>query len=182
MTVIDWISGVLLRPSATFERAQRELRLGYWWILLSVFTLEIVTVSYAPIATRGTPPADTSILILFQITLVMLFYDFQGLLLWAGARAVGWALTWREALKYIGLSWSLVFVLDIATFYPDLKGIESSPVWAGIPFVIWYLSALTAGLRSVSKSSWLKSLLLALIASLPWEVWFFWVYWNAWFH
>jgi len=182
VSVWEWISGTLFRPAATFERAQRELGMGFWWILLSVFTLEVVTVSFAPIASRSTPPIDTSTLVLFQVTLVMLFFDFQSLLLWGGARALGWALSWRDALMYVGLSWSLVFVLDVATFYPDLKGIESSPLWAGVPFLAWYLTSLSAGLRSVSKSSWSKSILLAVVVSLPWEAWFFWTYWNAWVH
>lgn len=44
---LSWVNGILFRPAATFEWSRDHVRFGYWWIVLSVMTLNAVVPSIA---------------------------------------------------------------------------------------------------------------------------------------
>jgi hypothetical protein len=176
---LEWVAGVLFRPAATFERARQNLRFGYYWILLSVFTLEIVGEIYSPPIGPSEPPVAATDVALWVALILMIRFDLQALLLLGAARAFGWRISWAEALKYIGLAWSVLLVEDIATFYLALKGYYTPLMWLGIPFFLWYLISLSAGVRRLSALPWWEAALLTLLASVPWRAAEFWLTWRA---
>lgn len=175
---IEWVIGVLFRPAATFERAKEHLRFGYWWILLSVFTLEIVTELYRPLLANE-PAVSPGDLIFFLLVVLMLLFDLQGLLLWGAARAFEWRLRWGDALKYVGLSWSVLLVEDIVTFYPALTGQSLLVLLLGLPFALWHLIILAIGIRQVTGLTRAKAWLMAIMATLPWRILLFWLAWQS---
>ncbi|MDB4896300.1 MAG: hypothetical protein JWN15_2562 [Firmicutes bacterium] len=175
---LEWVAGVLFRPGATFERARKELRFGYWWIVLSVMMLEAVMQVYSPVR-AGQADATPADLIFVTAAYLLLRFDIQGLLLMGVARAFQWQLSWSESLKYIGLGWAVLMAEDIATFYPALKGYDNIILWASIPFFAWYLISLTAGLKRITAWPLWKVLLIATLATVPWRAAEFWLTWQA---
>ena len=175
---LEWVAGVLFRPGATYERAREHLRFGYWWILLSVLTLESVVQIYSPArpAQSEISPED---LIFWTAAYLLIRFDIQGLLLMGAARTLQWRISWAEALKYVGLSWAVLLAEDIVTYYPALKGYDSVILWAGIPFFAWYVIALTAGLKRTTSLPLWKVLVIAGTASLPWRAFEFWLMWRV---
>lgn len=179
MTVLEWVTGVLFRPGETFHRAQHELRFGYWWIVLCVFTLEAVAAIYSPYSSPD-PWLDTRTILLFVATFLIILFDIQALLLLGAARIFGWQLSWPDALKYIGLVWSLALAEDIVTFYPALTGHRMLVLWVGLPFFLWYLTALSAGIRRITGFSWARAWAISLSASILWRGALLYLTWRAW--
>lgn len=175
MSILDWVLGAVFRPAATYEYARDHLRFGYWWIVLSVFTLEIVIGLYSP-ANRD---FDSGRVLLYGITMLMLLFDLYGLLLFGAGKAFGWHLTWPEALKLIGLTWSVRFLEDVVIFYPTLRELHSVVLWASVPFTLWHLLSLTVGVRSAYRLPTWKALLIGLITILPLRLAEVWLYWSS---
>lgn len=175
---VEWVAGVLFRPGATFERARQHLRFGYWWILLSVLTLETVMALYSPMR-PGQPDVTPEDLIFVTAAYLLVRFDLQGLLLLGAARAFQWQISWSESLKYIGLGWAVLLAEDIATFYPALKGYDSIILWASVPFFAWYVMSLAAGLKRVTTLPLWKVLVIVTVASVPWRAAEFWLTWKA---
>ncbi len=168
MTTIDWIIGVLVRPSSTYQKAAAEMRFGYWWILAAVGTLEVVIGLYSP--TLQLDPAFSANSVAFlTLTYLIILFDIQALLLLGSGRLFGWQISWVDALRVIGLSWSVLFLEDVLTFYPAIKGLDQINLWMGLPLFTWYLVALTFGIKALSGLSLSRSALLAALASIPWR-------------
>lgn len=171
MALPDWIIGILFRPGETFERARTEMRVSYWWILLSVITIESIMTVYAPTESTSAATAPADALIFVVVIWLLSIFTMQNLLLFGSARLFGWALTLNEAQKVTGLMWVLILVEDLVTFYPVLKGGQENLLfWVGFPFVLWRLLVLVAGIRRLSGFSTGRSIGLALAATLPWQV------------
>lgn len=175
---IDWVLGVLFRPAATFDWARQNLRFGYWWILLSDITLNVVMAIYMPQA-AGTPPLSGSDKASFAIMFLLVLYDVQAALLLGIGRAFRWQVSWPLALKCVGLAWSVLLLQDILLFYPSLKVMDQFVFWGMIPFLLWYLVVLTVGVKRLSGFSGRKAFLLVTLATLPWQVGIVWLQWIA---
>lgn len=164
-----------MRPSSTYQKAATEMRFGYWWILIAVSTLEVVISLYSP-ALRRDPAFNANSVVILTLAYLMILFDLQALLLLGAGYLVGWQIRWVDALKVIGLSWSVLFLEDIITFYPSLKGLDQTSLWMGLPMFIWYLVVLTLGVRALSGLSVNRSALLVAIASIPWRGALLWLY------
>jgi|GEM_PF-1748606 len=166
----DWIRGMLLRPGETFAQAQREMRYAYVWILLCVFTVEAVMLLYHPDVRSAVPSLPADLLLLNLLSMLVIIYSIQvGLLFWSGW-AFGWRVPLSDAMKYIGLIWALFLAEDVVTFVPYLKGQDGLLLWLSLPFLGWRVAALAAGVRAVSGLPPLRTVLIALMATLPWQL------------
>ncbi|MGE5674217.1 MAG: hypothetical protein ACM3XM_10045 [Mycobacterium leprae] len=154
------------------------MRFGYWWILLTVFTLEVVSAIFAP-PLAGDPALSWGFILTNTVLILLVLFDLQSILLLGTARVFGWRISWPEATKWIGLGWALFFIQDVVTFYPGLRGMNTLLLWTDIPFFIWYLISLTLGLRQVSGMPLRRSVLMVLIASVPWQAALFWLNWAS---
>jgi hypothetical protein len=170
----DWVFGILTRPGDTFHRAEEEMRFGYWWILLSVFTLETVMMVFGAPADLRSESLD---LIPMDLLWLLILFDLQVLFAMAAARAFRWQLTWRAGVKFIGLVWAVLLAEDLVTFYPSLANMEHLVRWLSIPFVLWYLVVTAAGARRLSGISTGKAILFALMAAGPWRLGLYAMYW-----
>lgn len=169
MAVYDWILGVMIRPAATFEKARDHLRFGYLWILMAVITVDAVAFRYGPVPS-GTPTLNGTDAAVNAITIGLFLFQIQGALFFGTARLFRWAITWPEACKYVGLSWGIILLEDLASFYPSLKGLDDVMLWwVGIPFLIWHLLSFTAGVKRITGLSSGKALLFTSLATLPWR-------------
>ncbi len=179
MALPDWIVGILLRPGETFERSRNEMTLSYWWILLSVFTIESVMVLYTP-GMWGPPPTPPADAIIFTwIMWLMSIFTVQSLLFFGVARFFGWALGWIDTVKFIGLTWVLFLVEDLVTFYPVLRQQDQLLFWVSLPFIVWRLAVMVAGVRRLAGFSTGRSLGLVLAATLPWQLPLLWLNYSA---
>jgi len=178
MTTIDWIIGIALRPSSTYQKAESEMRFGYWWIVIGVCSLEVVMGLYSP-SIRLNPAFDANSVVFLTLAYLIILFDIQALLLLGAGRIFGWQVSWVNALKVIGLSWSVIFVEDLITFYPSLKGLDQTTLWIGLPMFIWYLVVLSIGVRTLSGLSFQRSALLVALASIPWRGGLLWLYLGA---
>ncbi len=174
MTAVDWVLGALFRPSATYTYARNHLRFGYWWILLSVFTLEIVMAVYHP----QNIEADGSSVALINMALLMVTFDLYGVMLWGAARAFQWELPWVEAVKIVGLSWSVRLLEDVLIFYPALKEMHTTVLGIGLAITLIHLISLTLGIRAAYKLSAPRAFLVAAIAAVPLRLGEIWLYWH----
>lgn len=172
--IMEWIVGALFRPSTTFTRARQELHFDYWWILLSVLTLNILVALYQPLP-AGQESVPTLFVILYVSTVLLVLFDLQALLLLGVGRLFGWRPTWVEIIRYVGLAWSVHLVESMATFPLALRGESVALLWISIPFLIWYVVILSAGVRQLSGLSLGQSLLITLLATLPWQAGLYWV-------
>lgn len=172
---LEWVLGVLFRPAATFQRAQQHLRFGYWWILLSVFTIEAVAGIYGP--KPDGRDVDSGLLLLALAIELLILFDIQALFLMAAGRAFAWRVSWPDSLKIVGLLWSFDLVASIATFLPALKGQYHFILWAMFPFWLWSLIALAAGVKRLTGLPAWKAILLAAMASVPYQAIIVWLYW-----
>lgn len=163
----DWIMGVALRPGTTFERSREHLRFGYWWIVLAIISLEAVVGIYRPAVGLGTDNWPDIAFLVFMYDLVL--FDLQALFLLGAGRALRWQLTWADATKLSGLVWSIIFLEDLFTFYPALKGLKQVEVWISAAFGLWYVIVMAIGIRKVSSLSPWKSLLVTLMAGVTWR-------------
>ncbi|MFZ5817086.1 MAG: YIP1 family protein [Bacillota bacterium] len=169
MALPDWILGILFRPGETFERARTEMTLSYWWILLSVFTLEAVLILNHPQVGRmvPTPPAD---LILFNLGVFLLsVYATQVFCLFGVGWLFGWRVSFADAMKFTALVWSLFLLEDMVTFYSYLKEQTVLLFWVSIPFLAWRLVAQSLGISRVSGMPLWKAALVVVLATLPWQ-------------
>jgi len=166
----DWILGVVLRPGQTFLRARDQMRAAYWGILLSVFTVEAVIILYSPSFTRMIPRPTTGELLLSLAAIQLAIFWTQAVCLLGVGFIFGWHITLGEAMKYAGLTWALYLVEDLATLYPYLKEQYMLLFWASIPFALWRMAALAAGVRQLSGFPAGRAILIALLATLPWQV------------
>lgn len=170
MALPDWILGVILRPGETFVRARTEMKLSYWWILISVFTIESVLLVNDP-RLHGLLPTPSSGAIVFNwATFLLLLFMVQSLSLLAAGRLMGWAITLAEARIYTGLIWVLVLVEDLVVFYPYLMQWDKALFWIQLPFIAWRIAAQTVGVMRVTGSSPRRALTIVLIATLPWQL------------
>lgn len=151
------------------------MRLGYWWILLAVSTLEVVIGLYSS-TLRLDPDFNANSVVVLTLAYLIILFDIQALLLLGAGRLFGWQINWVDSLKVIGLSWSVLFLEDIITFYPALKGLDATSLWMGLPMFIWYLIVLTFGVRALSNLSITRSALLVALASIPWRGALLWLY------
>jgi len=163
----DWIMGVALRPGTTFERSRAELRFGYWWIVLTIISLESVVGIYRPVGGLGTENWPDAAFFIFMCDLVL--FDVQALFLLGAGRLLRWQLTWADATKLSGLVWSIIFLEDLFTFYPALKGLEQLEIWISAAFSLWCVIVMLIGIRKVSGLTLGKSLLVTLLAGLTWR-------------
>jgi hypothetical protein len=163
-TFLTWVRGVLFRPADAFQRARTQLRFGYWWIILSAFTLETVIAAF----TSPEFHDQLDLAILGSVLYYSIIIHVQTVLLLVAARTFQWPLTFGEALKYVGLGWSVQFIEDVILFYPMLAGWDRLTLWLDLPFFVWYVIVMSAGLGRVSGLSRGKALLLTLMATLPW--------------
>lgn len=163
----EWIFGVAFRPGATFERAREQLRFGYWWIILTVITLEAVVGTYG----RGGFGTDLWLDGAIFVTMYdLILFDIQALMLMGAARlTTGWQLSWIEAHKFSGLLWSIILIEDLVTFYPALTGMDQISFWAGTFFSLWYVVAMWIGLRRGAGLSAGRALLMTLLAGVTWR-------------
>jgi hypothetical protein len=178
----DWILGVLFRPGETFERARTDMRFSYWWILLSVFTIETVLLLYGPEVQKmvPTPPADA--VALYVLVVLSAVFMAQSICLFGLGRLFGWAITMAEAMKYSALIWSITLLEDMVTFYSYIKDQRLLLFWVGVPFIIWRLVAQTAGVRRLTGMPLGRAALLVFLATLPWQGWLTYQAWLATFH
>jgi hypothetical protein len=163
----DWVIGVLTRPGDTFDRAQQEIRFGYWWILLSVFTLETVMMVFLLPPDLNVATADV---VVVHIAYLLILFDVQAAFVWAAARAFAWQVPWGAAVKFTGLLWAVLLLEDMVTFYFTLAEKPLLSLWISTPFVVWYLLAAFVGLRRLSGMATGKALLLTLMAAAPWRL------------
>lgn len=169
MALPDWILGVLFRPGETFERASTEMTTSYWWILLSVFTLEAILMVNDPMLQKVVPsPSNTDIILNWAIFLLLIFH-IQSLCFFGAGHLVGWTHTWSDAMKYTGLTWGLFLVEDMVTFYSFLKEQHLLLFWVAIPFIVWRIAVQTAGVQRVTGRSLGSAFLIVLVATLPWQ-------------
>ena len=163
----EWIFGVAFRPGATFERAREHLRFGYWWIFLTVVTLESV------VGTYGVHGYGTDLWVdgaLFMMLQMLILFDIQALMLMGAARlTANWQLSWIDAHKFTGLLWSIMVIEDTATFYHGLHGMEQVTLWAGAFFSLWYVVVMFIGLRRFAGLTPIKALLMTLLAGVVWR-------------
>ncbi|MBP2018322.1 NADH:ubiquinone oxidoreductase subunit 3 (subunit A) [Symbiobacterium terraclitae] len=179
MALPDWIRGMLLRPAETFAQAQKEMRYAYLWILLCVFTIEAVMLLFHPDVRAAGPgvPADLLLFNLFSL-LFMIFSVQVGLLFWSGL-AFGWRIRLADAMKYTGLIWVFFLAEDVVTFVPALKEQDMLSLWLSLPFLVWRIGALTAGIRAVSGLPPARTLAIALMATLPWQLPLLYLNWTS---
>lgn len=170
MALPDWILGVLLRPGQTFLHARDQMRGAYWWILLSVFTVESVLVLYSPAVSRMLPRPSADLLLFNLLTLQLAIFWTQAICLLGVGFFFGWRITFGEAMKYTGLTWALYLLEDLVTFYPYLKEQYTLLFWVSIAFALWRMAALAAGVRQLSGFPAGRAILTALLATLPWQV------------
>jgi len=171
----NWVLGVMFRPGATFLKARKHLRGDYWWIFLSVATLETVILIFS------SPNRDEYMRLwdsvaTFQLLFLLTLLSIQALSLLAAARMFRWEMAWAEAMRYVGLSWSILLVEDIATFLPAIAGKEELGIRLSVLFVVWSILALGAGVRRITRMAWWQALLLATMALAPLRFLFFWLY------
>lgn len=170
MALPDWIRGMLLRPAETFAQAQKEMRYAYLWILLCVFTIEAVMLLYHPDVRSAGPGVPTDLLLFNLFSLLFMIFTIQaGLLFWSGL-AFGWRIRLTDALKYTGLIWVYFLAEDVVTFVPYLRKQDMLTLWLSLPFLLWRIGALTAGIRAVSGQPRTRALAIALMATLPWQL------------
>lgn len=170
MALPDWILGLLFRPGQTFVKAHREMRGAYWWILLSVYTVESVMLLFSS-SVRSMIPSPPVDLILYNLLIFfLLIFSAQTICLLGAGRFLGWPIGLREAMKFTGLTWSLFLLEDLVTFYPYLKGQENLLFWLAIPFLLWRMAVQTIGVRQISGLPAVRSALIVLLATLPWQV------------
>lgn len=174
-----WVAGTLFHPAATFGRARDELGLEYWWILCSVFTLEAVIEVYRPPLPGETAGLSAGTATLFVLVALLILYDLHALFFRGAAWALSWPISGPEAYRYVGLAWSVTLAEDIVAFLPALLGQYKVVLWISLPFLLWYLIALTAGVRRLSGFSAMRSLLLTLLATIPVRGALFWLNWAA---
>lgn len=105
---------------------------------------------------------------------LLILLDIQALLLLGAARLFRWRLTWPEALKYMGMAWSVHLLESLITFPLAVKGQTMALLWIGLPFFIWYMVALTAGVIRLAGLSLGRALLLSLAATVPWQIAIYW--------
>lgn len=182
MALPDWILGVLFRPRETFERSNTEMTFSYWWILLSVFTLEAVLVIYDPEVRQMVPKPPTGDLIFNWMLFLLTIFTVQSFCLLGAARLFHWPISWPDAMKYTGLTWALYLVEDMVTFYPFLKQQYLLLFWVSIPFILWRIGLLAVGVKRVTGRSLGAALLIALLATLPWQAPLFYLSWVSTFH
>lgn len=176
--VLEWVFGVLFRPAATFERARQEMRFGYWWILVSVLTIQVVMDLYSP-SLPGVDRLSMGDAIWYEAIMLMIIFDLQALFFVAAARAFHWKLPWAEASKFIGLMWSVLLIEDFATFYPSLRGNYPLVLWIELPFFALYLLSFSAGVRRLTGLATWRSMLMVLMAATPVRAGLFWLEWTA---
>jgi hypothetical protein len=174
--IYEWILGVLLRPGTTFHKAQSELRFDYWWIVLCAMTLDGVVI-WQSAEFRSNPSLGFGNLLITVLMISVILLDVQAVLLFGVGRLFHWAITWADALKYIGLSWAIILFESVATFYPSIKGLFATSFWVTLPFRLLYVLVLTAGVRRVSGLPLSRSLLVAAAAALPLFL-LLWVHWS----
>lgn len=163
----EWVFGVAFRPGATFDRSRESLRFGYWWIFLTVVTLESVIATFSVNGYGVDLWVDGA---LFMALQSLILFDIQALMLMGAARlTAGWPLSWIESHKLTGLLWSIILLEDLATFYPALKGQDLVSLWAGGFFSLWYAVVMFIGIRRVSGLSAARSLLMTLLAGVTWR-------------
>lgn len=171
MALPDWILGVLFRPGETFERARTEMTFSYWWILLSVVSLEAVLYYYSPQAQAMVPRPTADATITYSVIMNTGFLGMFSLCLFGAGRLLGWPLTFADAVKYAGLLWGVTLLEDLVVFYPYLMNQLILVFWVPIPFMLWRVIALTAGVRRLTEMPLWRALLLSLLANLPWQGW-----------
>ncbi|HYF93187.1 MAG TPA: hypothetical protein VD969_13235 [Symbiobacteriaceae bacterium] len=167
----DWIMGVALRPRVTFERSREHLRFGYWWIVLTVMSLDAVMGIFHPESVFGREAwVDAT---LFVVMFDLFIFDLQALMLLGAGRVLGWSLTWPQAVKFCGLLWSINVLEDLFVFYPSLKAIAQIELWTMGFFSIWYVIVMAIGVRRISGLSGWKTLVVTLLAGATWRTAFF---------
>jgi len=163
--VIDWILGALFRPGDTFDKARNQLRFGYLWILLCAYTIDVVVTYHSPVQMGD--PAPWDFVAMYVLLWYLILFDLQTLLLWGAARLFRWALPWREAAKFVGLSFSVLVVENIVLFYPMLKDMRVLFFWGDIIFVVWLFAIMMTGLKRITGLGLWHSLALTTVAVLP---------------
>lgn len=171
MALPDWILGVLFRPGETFERARTEMTYSYWWILLSVLTLETVLIYYSPGVKSMIPPPTADLVFLSQMIILSFLFIAQVLCLFGFGRLLGWALTMGEAMKYSALVWAVTLLEDLFAFYPFLKGQGLLVFYIAVAFALWRLIAQIVGVRRITDLPLGRAALLVFLANLPWQGW-----------
>lgn len=179
MALPDWILGVLFRPGKTFERASTEMTFSYWWILLSVFTLEAVMMMNDPALRRMVPTPSNADIIFNWAFFLLLIFAFQSLCFFGAGRLFGWALRWPEAMKYTGLTWALFLLEDMVTFYSFLREQRPLLFWVALPFIVWRIAVQTAGVRRLTGRSLGTALLIVLVGTLPWQLPLLYLSWTS---
>ncbi|MFZ5825954.1 MAG: hypothetical protein ACOY94_16790 [Bacillota bacterium] len=179
MALPDWILGVLFRPGETFERARTEMTYSYWWILLSVFTIEAVMMVNDPVIRRMVPTPSNADIIYNWAVFLLLIFTFQGLCFFGAGRLFGWAITWSEALKYTGLTWALFLLEDMVTFYPFLREQRTLLFWVSLPFIVWRIGVQTAGVRRLAGRPAGVALAIVLVGTLPWQLPLLYLSWTS---
>lgn len=174
----DWVLGVIFRPGTTFLKARKHLRGDFWWIFLSVATLETVIGIFA------SPDRDEFIrmwdsVATFQVMFLLMLLSIQALSLLAAARMFRWELPWSDAVKYVGLTWSVLLVEDIVTFIPAILGKDELGIRLSAGFVVWSIVALGAGVRRIARMPFWQALLLSAMALGPLRLLFFWLYYTG---
>lgn len=171
MALPDWILGVLFRPGETFERARTEMTFSYWWILLSVLTLESVLIYYSPDVQQMIPLPSIDTVVVSQMIVLSTVFTTQVLFLFGVGRLFGWMLSLGEAMKYSALVWAVTLLEDLLSFYPFLKDQKVLVFYIAVLFTLWRLVAQAAGLRRVTNMSLWRAALLVVLANLPWQGW-----------
>lgn len=179
MALPDLILGVLFRPGVTFERARSEKGASYWWILLSVISLEAVILAYSPAVRNAIPSPPTDQVVLATVTLCLEIFVTQVLCLFGVSHLLGWKIPFRDAMKFTGLVWAVALVEDLVIFYPYMQDQTLLLFWIGIPFILWRMIAQTIGIRRTSGLSLGRSGLIVLLATLPWQIPLLYLNWAA---
>jgi hypothetical protein len=155
------------------------MRFSYWWILLTVFTIESVMTIYHPITRSQVPSVSADVVMSNLLSVLFLIFSVQVFFLFGASNALGWKLAFADAVKYSGLTWTFFQVEDIVTFFPYLREMNLLIFWMAIPFLLWRIAAQAVGIRVVSGLSLPRSALICLAATLPWQLPLLYLNWTS---
>lgn len=166
MSLAEWVWGVLRHPVRTYDLARREMGNDFWLIIGTVLSLYVVALLYGPQGPEGQQLSFGEAVLVAMIHFVLLV-QIQALLLMGTARLFGWRPPYDQALRLVGLAWSVLLIQTVLAFYPLLTGMTRLLFWASLPLDLWYVAIIAVGVwRWGAVSPW-KAGAIAALAVLP---------------
>jgi hypothetical protein len=164
MTLPALIWGMIRRPAVTCDRARREMGGDFWFIILTVLSLQVVLFLHSPLAVERLTLGQA--LVVAGIHYVLLV-QVQALLLMGTARLFGWRPSFMELVRLIGLAWSILLVETLLGFYPVLTGMQKLLFWGALPIDLWYVAVLSIGAWRWSGLTPWQAAAAVVLAILP---------------